>query len=272
MGSSLLAVALGVALYAAPVAHLGPPAPASPKRIVTLAPSLTEVVLALGEGARLVGVTRYDDDPRVASLARVGGFTDPSAEAIAKLQPDLVIAQPSPGNRGPVEAVARLGAPILVVRLDTVADVLDALRAVGAALGKASAGEALARGLEAKRAQVRARAAGSPRVKSLLLLGVEPLVAAGPGSFAGELLTDAGGDNVVGESAAPYPTFSAERAAALRPAVVLVAPDVGGDLPLPPGLSGARVVRVSSFAVLRPGPRLGEALDELYGDLHPGKK
>src|SRR5919205_3209739 len=84
--------------------HLGPPVPAQVRRIVTLAPSLSEIVLALGAGDRLVGVTRFDDDPRTAKLVRVGGYNDPEPETVLGLHPDLVLAQPAPSNRGPVEA------------------------------------------------------------------------------------------------------------------------------------------------------------------------
>ena len=88
--------------------HLGPPVPAQVRRVVTLAPSLSEIVLALGAGDRLVGVTRFDDDPRAAKLPRVGGYNDPEPETVLGLHPDLVLAQPAPENRGPVETLARL--------------------------------------------------------------------------------------------------------------------------------------------------------------------
>src|SRR5262249_28205202 len=124
-----LASAAGAAsLLAAPLVaagpvdrqHLGPPVPAHVRRIVTLAPSLTELVLGLAAKDRLEGVTRFDEDPAVSSLPRVGGFNDPEPETVLGLRPDLVLAQTGPENRGPVEALARLGVPVEAFALGTV--------------------------------------------------------------------------------------------------------------------------------------------------------
>src|SRR5438067_13691941 len=121
--------ALGVSLPAAAITrqHLGPPVPAQVRRIVTLAPSLSEIVLALGAGDRLVGVTRFDDDPRVAKLPRVGGYNDPEPETVLGLHPDLILAQPAPQNRGPVETLARLGVPVEAFALDDLNQLQDGM-------------------------------------------------------------------------------------------------------------------------------------------------
>ena len=139
-----------------------------------------------------MGVSRFDERPEVSRLPRVGGFVDPSVEAVLALHPDLVLAQPGPGNRRAVETMAGLGAPVLLLPLGTVADVLAAERAVGKALGRAEQGEALARALESTRARIRGRARAERPVRVLLVYGFEPLVVAGPGGFADELLADAG--------------------------------------------------------------------------------
>ncbi len=169
----LLSLALlGAAPDAGPLRMLGPAPAGEVRRVVTLAPSLTDLVLALGAGERLVGVSRFDERPEVASLPRVGGFVDPSVEAVLALHPDLVLVQPGPGNRRAVEAMAELGAPVLLLPLDTVADVLAAERAVGKALGRTEEGERLARRLETARAEVRGRASGrnaGPRAAGLRL-------------------------------------------------------------------------------------------------------
>ncbi|HZX40356.1 MAG TPA: helical backbone metal receptor, partial [Myxococcaceae bacterium] len=97
---ALLSLAvLGAGADPGPARMLGPAPRGEVRRLVTLAPSLTDVVLALGAGDRLVGVSRFDDRPEVARLPRVGGFVDPSVEAVLALHPDLVLAQPGPGNR-----------------------------------------------------------------------------------------------------------------------------------------------------------------------------
>jgi len=254
------------------VQRLGPQAPAVVRRVVTLAPSLTDAVIALGALDVLVGVSRFDERPEVRTLPRVGGFVDPSVEAVAALKPDLVLVQPGPGNRAPVEALAGLGISILALRLSSVADVLAALRAISAALGRTPRGEALAQQLEATRAQVRARARGLPPVRVLFAYGLEPLVVAGPGSFADELLSDAGGTNVAADAGRAYPVWSVERALGSRPDVVLDASEgVAGREALQslPGLREARWVRLPSTALLHPGPALGQGLEELFLALHP---
>ncbi|MGA8893256.1 MAG: helical backbone metal receptor, partial [Anaeromyxobacteraceae bacterium] len=85
---------------------LGPPAPDRPARVVSLAPSITDTVIALGEAGRLVGVTRYDTAPEVKALPRVGGFLDPSPEAVLALRPDLVLWLADGGALPPVRRIA----------------------------------------------------------------------------------------------------------------------------------------------------------------------
>src|SRR5438477_119003 len=137
--------ALAVSLPAAAITrqHLGPPVPAQVRRIVTLAPSLSEMVLALGAGDRLVGVTRFDDDPRVARLPRVGGYNDPEPETVLGLHPDLILAQTAPENRGPVETLARLGISVEAFALEDLQQIEDAMEQIGVLLGLAGRGHAL---------------------------------------------------------------------------------------------------------------------------------
>jgi cobalamin transport system substrate-binding protein len=271
------AALLSVALLASgadpgPLRRLGPAPRGEVRRVVTLAPSLTDLVLALGARDRLVGVSRFDERPEVSALARVGGFVDPSVEAVLALRPDLVLAQPGPGNRRAVETMAELGAPVLLLPLGTVADVLAAERAVGRALGRTEQGEALARQLEETRARIRARARTQRPVRVLLVYGFEPLVVAGPGGFADELLADAGGVNVAADASNSYPVYSVEHALGSRPEVILDAADApaGRDkLRALPGLRDARWAEVPDHALLHPGPALGSALEQLFRLLHP---
>jgi cobalamin transport system substrate-binding protein len=265
-------VVLGAGADPGPLRTLGPAPRGEVRRVVTLTPSLTDVVLALGGGDRLVGVSRFDERAEVARLPRVGGFVDPSVEAVMALHPDLVLAEPGPGNRQAVERIAELGAPVLLLPLGTVADVLAAERAAGRALGRAEQGEALARELEATRARIRERARGRTPVRVLLVYGFDPLVVAGPGGFADELLTDAGALNVARDAASPYPVYSVERALRSRPELILDAAMVpaGRDrLQSLPGLAEARWASVPGKALLHPGPALGRGLEQLFALVHP---
>jgi iron complex transport system substrate-binding protein len=252
--------------------RLGPRAPAQVRRVVTLAPSLTEMVLSLGAGSTLVGVSRFDAAKEVEKLPRVGGFVDPSVEAVVALKPDLVLVQPGPGNQRPVEKMAELGVPVLLLPLHSVADVLAGMREVGRALGREKEADALISRIEATRTRIREAAKKLPAPRVLFAYGFEPLVVAGPGSFANELLKDAGGINVAADGGSAYPVYSVERAVRARPDVVVDAADVdvGKDkVRALPGLSGARWVEVPSLALLQPGPSLGRGLEELFRLLHP---
>jgi len=251
---------------------LGPKKQGKVQRVVTLAPSFTEMVLAMGAGSTLVGVSRFDADKAVAALPRVGGFVDPSVEAVIVLKPDLVLVQPGPGNQRPVERMAELGVPVLSLPLHSVADTLAALRAVGQALDRTKEAEALISRFETTRARIREAAKKLPTPRVLLVYGFEPLVVAGPGSFANELLLDAGAVNVAGDGGSAYPVYSVERAVRARPDVVVDAADVDvgkEKIQALPGLSSARWVQVPSLALLQPGPSLGRGLEELFGLLHP---
>ena len=252
---------------------LGPKREGKVRRVVTLAPSLTEMVLAMGAGDTLAGVSRFDEDKAVAALPRVGGFVDPSVEAVIALKPDVVLVQPGPGNQRPVERMAELGVPVLLLPLHTVADTLAALRAVGQALGREKEAEALISRIEASRARVREAARKLPAPRVLFAYGFQPLIVAGPGSFADELLRDAGAVNIAADGGSAYTVYSVERAVRAKPDMVVDAADVdvGKErLRELPGLSSARWVELPSLALLQPGPSLGRGLEELFALLHPG--
>jgi iron complex transport system substrate-binding protein len=262
-------LAAGALLAAGPRQHLGPAVPAQVRRVVTLAPSLSEVVLALGAGARLVGVTRFDDDPRTRDLKRVGGYNDPEPEAVLSLKPDLVLAEPAPANRGPVTTLARLGMSIEAFPLSSVEEIERAIEGVGELLGLSPKARELVQGIEAARAHARAQAQGKPRPRVLLVFGLDPLVVAGPQSFAGELLADAGGDNAAGESDKPFFRIPEEAALRARPDLLILC-----GVEAPKGRAAVagldvRVAALPSTALLHPGPRIPQAVGDLAKLLRP---
>jgi len=251
----------------------GPPPPPRPARVVSLAPSLTDTVLALGEGSRLVGVTRYDAAPAVSGLPRVGGFLDPSPEAVLGLKPDLVLWLADSGAWPAVRRMAELGVPVLAIPVVGVPDVLASARLVGKALGAPDAGERLAARLAAAVADAEHRAASLRRRRVLLVIGRDPLVVAGPGSYPDALLRIAGGENVV-KGSRPWPVYALERAVADDPELVLDAAvnepaDTVDRLSAIPAVRAGRVVRLPDDRVLRPGPELPRALAELLAAVHP---
>jgi iron complex transport system substrate-binding protein len=253
---------------------LGPAPPAVPRRVVSLGPSMTDIVVALGQNGRLVGVTKFDDAPEVKQVARVGGFLDPSVEAVVALRPDLVLWLTDGGAMPAVSKIAELGIPVLGIPVVGIEDVLGSCRTVGKALGVPEAGERLAASLEGSIARVRARASSLPPRRVLFIVGREPLVVAGPGSYPDELLRVVGARNVV-EGTVAWPVFPVERAAALDPDVVIDAAvnEHGGGsdraLSAIPAVRRGAFRRLTSDDALRPGPRLARALETLLAAVHP---
>jgi iron complex transport system substrate-binding protein len=264
----------GPSAAAGGIRPLGPPPPARPRRVVSLAPSVTDIVVALGLTDRLVGVSRFDHAPEVKDLPRVGGFLDPSVEAVVALRPDLVLWLTDGGALPAVSRIAELGIPVLALPVVSVDDVLASCRAVGRALGEPAAGERLSHALEASLARVRERAARLPVRRVLLVVGREPLVVAGPGSYPDELIRAVGGRNVV-EGGVAWPVFPLERAAALDPDVVIDAAvnehgqGNGRALSAIPAVRRGALRRLDSDEVLRPGPQLNRALELLFQAVHP---
>jgi iron complex transport system substrate-binding protein len=147
-----------------------------------------------------------------------------------------------------------------------------AIREVGRLLGRAARAEALVAELAQTRARIRARAAKRRHPRALIAFGFDPLVVAGPASFAAELLEDAGGQNVAADGRGAYPVYSVEAVIAQRPDVILFSPAMSAGsekLRRLKGLSGARWVALPSEDLLHPGPRLAQALEELFRVLHP---
>jgi len=258
---------------------LGPRPAAPPRRVVVLAPSLTDVVLALGLGDRLVGVTRHDDAPEVARVPRIGGYLDPNPEAIVGLSPDLVLWVTNGSASGAVRRITELSAasrrpfPVLALQIDTLADVLATPRVVGEALGESARGDRLAREMARGVEEVRRRVAGLPRTRVLFVVGREPLIVAGRGSFPDELLRVCGAENVVGGER-PWPVYPLEKAVADDPALVvdgapLEAPEGIRRLAAIPAVRRGAVFRLPNDDLIRPGPRMVRALGELCRGVHP---
>jgi iron complex transport system substrate-binding protein len=258
-----------------------PPAPRSsraavPTRVVSLAPNLTEIVFAVGAGGSLVGVSDFSDyPPEAASLPRVGGL-DPSAERVASLQPDLVLATAEGGNRkGTVSALRAAGVPVLLVPGGSLAQVLAGIRLVGARLGRAAEAEILAGTLEKRRRAVES-SVPARRPRAVLLVWPEPPQAAGGGTFLDDVLTEAGAENLLGNRSG-WPVVSAEWLAT-APIEVTVVPDSPGNRPvfarafatgaLSRGAAAkARIVRIDESLLTRPGPRVFDALETLAREL-----
>ncbi len=267
----------------------GPAAPPhSPRRIISLAPSVTETLFALDLGDRVVGVTRYCDFPEAAlAKAKVGGFLDPSYEAIVALEPDLVIVQQD--SRDAESRLHQLRIATLRVDQHDVNGILASIRTIAAACGEPARGEALGAALFSRLAGIALRTKDRPRPRALVVVGREPGVAvhnvwvAGRGVFYDEVLELAGGTNAYAGGGGAFPEVSREGLATLDPEVILdVLPEVGRRRLDPAevqrdwrGLGELRAVRDGRVVVLeqafmeRPGPRVVAMVETVAKALHP---
>ena len=269
---------LGVVFALAACGDRPPPSTGAAERIVILAPSATETLFALGAGARVVGVCgQCDYPPEAARLPTVGGYLTPSVEAVLAARPDLVIAVPSPGNREAVRAIERAGVRVLVVQDRQLADLWDSIRAIADALGIPEAGERLAADVRGRLDAVRARVAGRPAARVLLVVGHSPLVVSGGATLQGELIEIAGGTNVAADVGTAWPQVSLELVVARAPEVIIDAAmgtDEGGTalfagLDTVPAVRDKRIVRITADAVFRTGPRVAEGAAILAAAMHP---
>jgi iron complex transport system substrate-binding protein len=227
----MLASAAGLCLA---LAGLRAQPAAIPVRIVSTSPSITETLFALQLGDRVVGVSTYCRYPTsVLSLPKVGTFLKPEPETIARLKPDLVYIHAGPNSVA--TQLAALGLKTAIVDRGSLPSVFSTIRQISAAAAVPERGDALVRDIQSSLDRVKASVAGRPSRKVLIIVGrrtgtLTDMIAVGPGSYLHDLVTIAGGDNIMGAVKLEYPRISMETVISLRPDVII---DVGemGETP-----------------------------------------
>lgn len=277
---SLLFVILG-ALVGAACSRAAPDAARTSPRIVSLSPSTTEALFAIGAGASVVGRSRYCDFPAEArALPEVGGYVDPSFEAIFGLSPTLVTGARGPAGATVADRITARGIDAYFPPTESFAEIDAMIVGLGERTGRQREAAAVVAAVHARTEAIERAVRELPPVRVLFVFGLEPVVAAGPEGYAAEMLRRAGGVNVVTSGA--YPTLDVEKVVELAPDVVLDATmgeqRVARIRPDRPGWSSVRavregrVVRLDDEAVIRPGPRVAEGLERLARALHPSAK
>lgn len=269
-GPSVRRAAVLAAALAAGCAGDGPPTPAPARRVVSLAPSLTEVLFAIGAGGRVVGRTRWCDYPPAAlAVPVVGDGIDFNVEAVAARRPDLVAYYPSATNREAARRLEALGIAAVALRTDSLDQVVAAARRLGALTGLAGRADSVADRFATALDSAR-RAPRPPRPRSVLLLAWDqPPIVIGGGSFQSELVALAGGRNVFADLAQPSAQVSLETIVARDPDVVLLTDDAEpawADRPewrVVPAVRERRFVRVTGTDFARPGFRALDAVRRL---------
>lgn len=193
-------------------------------RIVSLCPSLTELVFDLGRGADLVGVTDWcvHPKPAVDAIEKVGGTKDPRVARIVELAPDIVLLNEEENRREDADALAAAGVRCHASFPRDVLGTAEMVRSIAGALERPSEGERIAREIERRRARVLAAAAGLPRVRFAYLIWRKPWMSCNRDTFASELLAQAGGENVFADANERYPQITPEELARAAPQLVLL--------------------------------------------------
>lgn len=249
---------------------------AAPRRIVSLAPGTTEMLFALGLGARVVGDTTYCDYPPAARTKVKVGDVNANYEKILALRPDLIVA--SDANKTAAVRLASLRQPVFVIAPTSFGAVEQSLRLLGQATGTEQQAQAVVAQMERKRKTASALAArdGGHRPRVLIVVGVAPLWVAGTETFMSDIVAQAGGVNAAG--VAQYASYSREAVLAHPPDVILADARTTAQFRADPVLRSVPAARAGRFVSLpgndlwRPGPRLADALLQVARGLHPGVK
>ncbi len=256
--------------------------PVPVRRIVSLAPNLTETVYALGAQDRLVGVTDFCDyPPEARRKASVGGAVNPSIEQIVALKPDLVLAQAITMNRREtVDALERLGIAVYSANSRSVDGILDSTRHIADLIGAGESAAVLLKRLRARLDELNLRLAGRPRRRVLFVVWSDPLVSIGRQTFIADALRLAGAESII-ETEQDWPRLSLEEVVRLQPEFLVFASSHSesvrttiedlGERPGWRGLDAIRHRRIAAIsdAINRPAPRLVDALEDLARQLHP---
>jgi iron complex transport system substrate-binding protein len=255
--------------------------PRHPMRIVALAPSITEIVFALGAQDRLVGVTRFSDYPNAAqALPKVGSYVQLDLEKIVSLEPDLCIAVKDGNPKAVVSRLEALGVPVYAVDPRNLEAVMDTIAEIGGLLDAQKSAAALAAGLRNRIERVTGKAASAGSKPGVFFqIGITPIVSVGTDTFIHELIEMAGGRNLAA-GPTPYPRFSREQVLALAPEVFIITSMARGETfdrvkaeweswPSMPAASAGRIYLVDSNLFDRASPRLVDGLELLARLIHP---
>ncbi len=254
--------------------------PDHPHHIVSLAPSITEIIYALGAGDELVGDTDFCDYPPEAKLKpHVGEVVNPSLERIVALKPDLVFGTAEANRRETADQLARLGIPLYGLTSHNLEQTFVSIQDVGEVLGHERQAQELLGSLRARVAAVEKRVAGQPRPKVLFVVWYRPLITAGPQTFISDVIHRGGGVSISGDLKGEWPRLSLEVALQRDPDVILI-PQTAAfspsleDFEKLPGWKDLRAVKQHRLylvpeTILRPSPRLVDALEEVAAILHP---
>lgn len=264
--------------------------PSKPKSIVSLAPSVTETLYALGLGGKVIGVTEYCDyPPKVPELVEkgeletVGGFATTNVEKVVDLNPDLVIGTAGVQTDA-IHSLEKADIPIVTLEGNNIQDVISDIKLVGRITGTSEVAQAIAENMSEKEENILEKVSQTTkRPKVFCEIGVNPIYTVAKGTFINEIINLAGGINIAENAESQYPIFSATKIVEANPDVFIIGVH-GTELPLSSveqvknrfktidAAKNDRVYKLESQEInmlTRPGPRLVDALELMANMLHP---
>ncbi len=255
-----------------------------PKRIVSLAPNLTEILFALGVGEKIVAVSNNCDWPaEAASRKKVGTFWQPNTEAIIASKPDLVITLRFEQQKAIADTLNRLGYKVLTLKIEEIEELFTAIQKMGEAADCIERAEKLAGDIRKKINDLQSKYNSTNKVRTLWVVQVEPLRIAGTNTFVNEMIELAGGENAIGPTIGQYPQIGTEELLACG-AEVIIQSAMGADnidrqqqaaeafwskFAALPAVKNNRIYVVNPDTTLRLGPRLPEGIEMIACCLHP---
>ena len=255
--------------------------PDHPVRVVALAPSITEIVFALGQEKRLVGISRFSDFPKEAlHLPQVGSYIQPDIEKIISLNPDICIAVKDGNPRVVADRLESLHIPVYAVDPLDMGAIMTMILQIGDLLNAGDRAQAIVAGMETRIDRVRERVMRTKQRPGVFFqIGISPIVSVGKGTFINELIRMAGGTNLCAGYSS-YPRLSREQVLALAPDVLVVTTmtrDISvdqikaewADWTQIPAVQNGRIAIVDSGIFDRPTPRQVDALEQLVRIIHP---
>jgi len=257
-----------------------PPKGINLERIVSMAPSITETLYALGVQDKIVGVTKFCNyPPEAMKKEKIGGIVDPNMEKIISLNPDLVIGTPEANDVMIAVSLTKLGIPFLGLYPHSVEDIVESIRLVGEYTGTEQKAEEVIQEIQDRIARVRSLVKSLPTQKVLYTYGRKIKICAGPNTFADHLITLANGVNILKDSPLPYPRVNIEEIVIRKPDVILVSPMASGDHSQYdtsfmdrwkgiPAVKNKRIHVIPDF-IDRPSPRIALALEVIATMIHP---